>query len=132
MTSKATDTARSVLVTTRSFGSGAADPEGFLKGAGLEVMRADPGHDPAALAAPLSGAAAWIAGTAPVDDGHLAAAPNLRIVARYGAGYDAVDLGAAARRGVLVTNTPGVNVESVADHTVGLILVALRHIVDGD
>ena len=132
MTSKATDVARSVLVTTRSFGSGDADPEGFLRRTGLEVVRADPGHDPAALVRPLTGAVAWIAGTAPVDDGHLSAAPNLRIVARYGAGYDAVDLGAAARRGVLVTNTPGVNVESVADHTVGLMLAALRHVVEGD
>jgi len=53
-------------------------------------------------------------------------------VARYGTGYDSVDLEAAAGRNVVVTNTPGANVESVADHAVGLMLAALRHLVEGD
>lgn len=138
MNSNATDpqppaaTPRSVVVTTRSFGSGNADPEGMLETAGLEVVRADPAHDHEALAGVLAGASAWIAGTSPIDERHLATAPNLRVVARYGTGYDAVDLTAARRRGVLVTNTPAVNVESVADHTVGLMLAALRHLLEAD
>lgn len=122
----------SVVVTTRSFGSGNADPEGLLEAAGLGVVRADPGHDHEALEGPLAGAAAWIAGTSPVDDRHLAGAPNLKVLARYGTGYDSVDLAAAKGRGVLVTNTPAVNVESVADHAVGLMLAALRHLLEAD
>ena len=121
-----------VVVTARSFGSGDADPAGLLQKAGLRVARADPAHGHAALEETLSAAVAWIAGTSPIDDRHLAAAPNLKVVARYGTGCDSVDLAAAARRGVIVTNTPGANAEAVADHTVGLMLAALRHLVAGD
>jgi D-3-phosphoglycerate dehydrogenase len=121
-----------VVVTARSFGSGNADPAALLREAGLRVIRADPNHDYAALEGPLSAAVAWIAGTSPIGDRHLAAAPSLRIVARYGAGFDSVDLAAATERGIVVTNTPGANAESVADHAVGLMLAALRHLIPGD
>jgi D-3-phosphoglycerate dehydrogenase / 2-oxoglutarate reductase len=124
--------APSVVVTARSFGSGDADPAGLLQKVGLRVANADPAHDQAVLEETLSAAVAWIAGTSPIDDRHLAAAPKLKIVARYGTGYDSVDLAAAARRGVIVTNTPGANAEAVADHTVGLMLATLRHLVAGD
>src|SRR3712207_5016431 len=106
------ETRPSVVVTARSFGSGDADPAGLLQKAGLRMARADPAHDHAAIEEALSAAVAWIAGTSPVDDRHLAVAPNLKIVARHGTGYDAVDLAAATRRGVLVTNTPGANAEA--------------------
>jgi D-3-phosphoglycerate dehydrogenase / 2-oxoglutarate reductase len=121
-----------VVVTARSFGSGDADPASLLEEAGLEVVRADPVHDLGALVDPLSEAVAWIAGTSPVADTHLSAAPSLRVLAHYGIGYDSVDLAAAARRSVIVTNTPGANVEAVADHTVGLVLAVLRHFVEGN
>lgn len=124
--------APSVVVTARSFGSGDADPAGLLQKVGLRVANANPAHDQAVLEETLSAAVAWIAGTSPIDDRHLAAAPKLKIVARYGTGYDSVDLAAAARRGVIVTNTPGANAEAVADHTVGLMLATLRHLVAGD
>ncbi len=124
--------APSVVVTARSFGSGDADPAGLLQKVGLRVANADPAHGQAVLEETLSAAVAWIAGTSPIDDRHLAAAPKLKIVARYGTGYDSVDLAAAARRGVIVTNTPGANAEAVADHTVGLMLATLRHLVAGD
>jgi D-3-phosphoglycerate dehydrogenase len=126
------ETRPSVVVTARSFGSGDADPAGLLRKAGLRVAHADPAHDHSVLEEALSTAVAWIAGTSPIDDHHLAAAPNLKIVARYGTGYDSVDLAAAARRGVMVTNTPGANAEAVADHTIGLMLAALRHLIAAD
>ena len=63
---------------------------------------------------------------------HLDAAPRLRLVARYGVGVDAVDLAAAAERGVLVTNTPGANSSAVADHAVALMLAGLRDVGPGD
>jgi len=123
--------AGSVVVTTGSFGTGDADPVGLLAGAGLEVVRADPAHEHGALASPLGRALGWIAGTSPVDERHLAAAPRLRVVARHGVGVDSVDLEAAGRRGIVVTNTPGANAEAVADHAVGLMLAALRHLAAG-
>jgi D-3-phosphoglycerate dehydrogenase / 2-oxoglutarate reductase len=124
--------AGAVLVTTRSFGAGDADPAGVLAAAGLRVVPGPVDHDPAALAELLGDAVAWIAGTAPITARHLDFAPRLRVVARYGTGVDAVDLHAARARGIVVTNTPGANAEAVADHTVALMLAALRHVVDQD
>jgi D-3-phosphoglycerate dehydrogenase len=117
-----------VVITTRSFGSGGADPVGVLEAAGLEVVRADPGHDPAALADPLDGAVAWIAGVGPIGAAQLDLAPRLRVVARYGVGVDAVDRAELARRGVVLTNTPGANADTVADFTLLLMLAALRQL----
>lgn len=61
-----------------------------------------------------------------------AAGPQLRCVANVAVGYDNVDLGAAARRGVVVTNTPGVLDDATADLTMALILAATRRIAEGD
>lgn len=58
----------------------------------------------------------------------LAEAPRLRVVARVGVGYDGVDVEAATARGVVVCNMPGVNRDSVAELTVGLLLLCARHI----
>jgi lactate dehydrogenase-like 2-hydroxyacid dehydrogenase len=54
------------------------------------------------------------------------ALPNLKIVANFGVGYDGVDAGYAATKNVLVTNTPDVLDEEVADTTIGLLLNTLR------
>ncbi len=61
-----------------------------------------------------------------------AAGPQLRCVANVAVGYDNVDLEAAARRGVVVTNTPGVLDDATADLTLGLILAAARRLAEGD
>ncbi len=119
-----------VLVTARSFGTGRRDLAAELSADGIRVLRGAADHH--ALEPLLARADAWIAGTGPVTDAHLAAAPRLRVVARYGVGVDAVDLAAAARRGVLVTNTPGANSGAVADHTIALLLAALRGVAAGD
>jgi glyoxylate reductase len=60
------------------------------------------------------------------------AGPQLRCVANVAVGYDNVDLEAAERRGVAVTNTPGVLDDATADLTMGLILAATRRIAEGD
>jgi glyoxylate reductase len=67
-----------------------------------------------------------------VDDRLLDLLPNLRIVANYGVGYDGVDVEACARRGVVVTNTPGVLDAATADLALGLLLAVRRRIVEGD
>src|ERR1700749_2849398 len=112
-----------VLVTSRSFSTGTQDL--------VERLRAA-GHDLAALDEPLGRAVGWIAGTGPVTAEHLRRAPQLRVVARYGVGVDAVDLVAAAARGVVVTNTPGANSDAVADHALALLLARLRDVPCGD
>jgi glyoxylate reductase len=67
-----------------------------------------------------------------VDGRRLDLLPNLLIVANYGVGYDGVDVEACTRRGVAVTNTPGVLDAATADLAFGLLLAARRRIVEGD
>ncbi len=121
-----------VVVTSRSFGSGRLDLEQTLTDAGLEVVRAGAAHDRDELRQALAGAVAWIAGTGPVGAAELDLGADLRVVARYGVGVDAVDLAAAVERDVLVTNTPGANSEAVADHALALALAVLRSVAAGD
>jgi D-3-phosphoglycerate dehydrogenase len=118
-----------VLVTSRSFSSGSRDLIGELTAAGADVIHGPVDHDLPTLSSVLSRAIAWIAGAGPITREHIAAAPNLRVIARYGVGVDAVDLDAAAELGVVVTNTPGANTNAVADHAMALTLALLRHIV---
>lgn len=66
------------------------------------------------------------------DAALIDALPKLEIIASFGVGYDAVDVEAARRRGVIVTNTPGVLNDAVADLTIGLIIAAARRIAQGD
>ncbi len=60
-----------------------------------------------------------------------AAGPGLRLIANFGVGVDHIDIAAAQARGILVTNTPGVLTEDTADLTMGLILAAMRRVVEG-
>jgi D-3-phosphoglycerate dehydrogenase len=62
------------------------------------------------------------------DDEAFAHAPNLKMVSILGTGTDNVDLEAATRHGVVVTNTPGVGAPSVAEMTFGLLLAVARAI----
>jgi glyoxylate reductase len=58
--------------------------------------------------------------------------PRLRIAANFGVGYDRVDVAACSARGVVVTNTPGVLDDAVADLAFALILAVRRQVVEGD
>lgn len=65
-------------------------------------------------------------GSPGVDAATIAALPNLEAIVNNGAGVDLIDLGAAKRRGIGVSNTPDVLSDTVADTAVGLILMTLR------
>jgi glyoxylate reductase len=68
-----------------------------------------------------------------IDDELLdAAGPQLRVVANYAVGLDNVDLEAATRHGVIVSNTPEVLTGAVAELTMALILTLLRRVAEGD
>lgn len=56
------------------------------------------------------------------------ACPGLKLISIWGTGTDNIDLAAAARRGVTVCNTPGVNAYAVAEHTIALMLAVARRI----
>jgi phosphoglycerate dehydrogenase-like enzyme len=77
----------------------------------------------------LKGVAASIAGSEPYTRRVIEANPALRVVARVGVGYDAVDLAAATEHGVAVTIAPGTNHDAVAEHAFALILAIAKCVV---
>ncbi len=81
------------------------------------------------LLAALDGIDAALAGSEPYSARVIAARPQLRVIARVGVGYDAVDVPAATAHGIVVTTTPGANHDSVAEHTFTLLLGLSREIV---
>jgi D-3-phosphoglycerate dehydrogenase / 2-oxoglutarate reductase len=77
----------------------------------------------------LKGIDASVAGSEPYTRRVLEANPSLKVIARVGVGYDAVDVAAATERGVAVTITPGANHDAVAEHTFALILALVKDLV---
>lgn len=78
----------------------------------------------------LPGIDGYIAGLDGIDANALKTADRLKVIARYGVGFDNVDLAAAREKGIVVTNTPGANSVSVAELALGLILALARQIPD--
>ncbi len=64
----------------------------------------------------------------PVDEALLTRLPKLQLIASFGVGYDHIDAIAAAKRGIVVTNTPDVLTEEVADTAIGLLLCTVREL----
>jgi len=67
-----------------------------------------------------------------IDEEILNAAPSLKVVSNVAVGYNNIDVAACTRRGVVVTNTPGVLTETTADFTWALLLAVARRVVEGD
>lgn len=67
-----------------------------------------------------------------IDSEVMDSSPNLKIIANYGAGYDNIDIPAATERGIMVTNTPGVLSEAVAEFTWCLLLCVARRAPEAD
>lgn len=67
-----------------------------------------------------------------IDDPFLARCPRLKIVANVAVGYDNIDIGAATRRGIVVTNTPGVLTDATADFAWALLLAVVRRVPEAD
>ncbi|MFM8999220.1 MAG: phosphoglycerate dehydrogenase [Actinomycetota bacterium] len=110
-----------------------------LSEVGLELLRGEftvdvrPELAKAGLAAAIEPYDALIVRSATkVTADVLAAAPNLKVVARAGIGLDNVDIDAATRRGVLVVNAPQSNIVSAAEHTMALLLSLARHVPRAD
>jgi D-3-phosphoglycerate dehydrogenase / 2-oxoglutarate reductase len=123
-----------VLVTPRSFRESDAGVVARLEQAVDEVRYNDLGRPLSAgeLRDRLADVDGLLAGVDTIDDSVLESAPRLRVVARYGAGVDNVDLAAAARRGVVVTRTPGANAGAVAEWTILLMLALCRPLLAAD
>ena len=67
-----------------------------------------------------------------IDDEVLAAAPGLKVVSNVAVGFNNIDVAAARKRGVVVTNTPDVLTETTADFAWALLMAAARRIVEAD
>jgi D-3-phosphoglycerate dehydrogenase len=123
-----------VFVSATSFGKGCPEVFDRLAEAGCEVSVNTLGRPltETELGEALAEADGFIAGVDRIMGAVLAQAPRLKVIARYGVGVDGVDLAAATERGILVTNTPGANTESVADLAFGLMLALARRIPFAD
>ncbi len=121
-----------ILVTPRSFGK--FDPHLLhsLREEYAEVILNPLGRilTPEELSGLISGVDAVIAGVDEFNSSVIESAPGLKILARYGVGFDHVDVDACTRRGVIVTNAPGANSEAVAEMALGLMLAVLRSIAE--
>lgn len=82
------------------------------------------------LVAALRGITGAIVGHDPLTADVLAQASELRAIVRSGVGYDAIDVDAATRLGIQVSNLPGINSNAVAEYTIGLLLAAARRLVE--
>jgi lactate dehydrogenase-like 2-hydroxyacid dehydrogenase len=94
--------------------------------AALEIIRFSSPAELGAAASAIRGVAA--AGKTQIDAEFLRHLPKLEIVASLGVGFDRVDMDAARSAGIVVTNTPDVLTEEVADLTLGLLIATVRAI----
>lgn len=119
-----------ILITWPDFDANDPDTGRRLAEAGHRLRLAPRTADRTAadMHALLDGVDAAIVSTDPFDAHVLDRAPRLRVIARVGVGTDSIDLEAAARNRVAVCTTPGANTASSADHTLALMLAALRRV----
>lgn len=108
-------------------------PSAFVRdrlAASFDVVVPAAGADPVAALADIGPRVRAVAsaGHHGVTAAMMDALPGLEIVAHFGVGYDAVDVAAAAARGVVVTNTPDVLTDEVADTAIGLLLMTVREL----
>lgn len=107
----------------------------ILSTAGFEVVQGDRSTnywDEDALINELEGCVAVVAGSEPYTRRVIESLPELRVIARTGVGFDAIDLAACDDHHVVVTTTPGVNHHSVAEHTIALLMGVARGFPDLD
>ncbi|MEV4012217.1 phosphoglycerate dehydrogenase [Nonomuraea angiospora] len=123
-------TATRVLITTDYLRPGDEVDE-FLRRSGLETVHLPMAgrRDPEQLVAALAGIDAALVANEPLTADVLARAPRLRVIVRTGVGYDSIDVAAAARLGISVSNLPGINANAVAEYTMGLLLAGARRLV---
>jgi phosphoglycerate dehydrogenase-like enzyme len=109
------------LLVTEEFGIGSG-----WAGEEHEIV-APPGFGPDELPPSLEAAEGILTAHAPVTADMIALAPTLRLIAKPGAGVDNIDVGAAAARGIVVTNVRGVRGRAVAEHALMMMLYLARH-----
>jgi D-3-phosphoglycerate dehydrogenase len=122
--------AYTVLITPRSFGEGSKKPLAILSNAGCAVIRNTQGRllNEQELMDAIGECDAIIVGLEGITRAVIQRAAGLKVISKHGVGVDNIDLGTAAERNIVVTNTPGVNSHAVADLAIGLMLSIARQI----
>lgn len=123
-----------VLIATRSFGSTSPRPMQMLKDAGIEIVWVDANlpdvQDKILELVPET--SAIIVGLVPITEKIIEKSTKLKIISMHGVGVNHIDLKAAQKKGVIVTNCPGSNDQAVADLAMGLMLAVARNILQID
>lgn len=117
-----------LVATEKPFAKKAVDGiRGIVEAAGYQLALLEKYADKAELLAAVADADALIVRSDKVTAEVIAAAKNLKIVVRAGAGYDNVDLAAATARGIVVMNTPGQNSNAVAELAIAMMIYMARN-----
>ena len=119
-----------ILITTDYLTPG-DEVDRYLTGLGF-TTRHDPMRGPrreVELIGALAGIDGALIANEPMSERVLQQAPGLRAIVRTGVGYDSVDVPAATRLGISVSNLPGINSNAVAEYTVALLLAQARRLV---
>ncbi|MEZ6058331.1 MAG: phosphoglycerate dehydrogenase [Planctomycetaceae bacterium] len=101
----------------------------LLRLAGFQCLPSDRSKrfwDASQLIQELTGCCAVVAGSEPYTREVIESLPELRVIARTGVGFDAVDLQAADERGIVVATTPGCNHHAVAEQTIAMLMAIAR------
>ena len=120
-----------ILVTARSFGNSDDKAIDLLRQHGCEVLHLKANAENSLkeqLESQIADADGIIAGLEAYDHSLLSKAKKLKVISRYGVGYDAIDIAYATERQIKITITPGANSDSVADFAMALILASARHV----
>ena len=123
-----------IIIASRSFGSASPKPLQLLEAAGVETAWVD-ANSPSAqdeILELVPQTSAIIVGLVPITEKIIEHTPQLRVISMYGVGVNHIDLEAARRKGVVVTNCPGSNDQAVADLAMGLMLAVARSIPQFD
>lgn len=121
-----------LIATEKPFAAAAVEGiKAEVEAAGYELALLEKYTEKAQLLEAVADADALIIRSDKVDEEVLAAAKQLKIVVRAGAGYDNVDLAAATAHNVVVMNTPGQNANAVAELVFGLLVSAVRNFYNG-
>ena len=123
-----------ILITARAFWKSGGEAEALLTSEGFETVRSPKaGPYPATELIPLlQGFDAVIASTDEYSYELMAACPQLKVISRWGVGFDSIDLAAATTLGVIASTTPGAMTDTVADYAFALILGIARRITESD
>lgn len=119
-----------VVITARSFGKADDKAYNCLREAGCSWVKIDEADGPLdeQLKREIVDADVLIAGLEDIGEDIINVAFKLKVISRYGVGYDKVDVEAAKKKGIQVTITPGANGDSVADLAVALMLDLARNV----